>query len=537
MPSYDYVIVGAGSAGCVLANRLSENGRYSVLIVEAGGSDKRFWVQVPIGYAKTFYDPSVNWMYNTEPDPGTHNRVSYWPRGKVLGGSSSINAMVYIRGQRRDFDDWEANGNPGWGWKGVLPYFKKLEDHAWGESDFHGAGGPQAVSDVSNDYHPTCRTYIEACKQIGFEHTDDFNGPQFEGVGTYQITSKNGFRASTAKSYLHPALKRSNLRLETHAQATRVLFDGTKATAVEYQRNGKTHKVTANREVILSGGAVNTPQLLQLSGVGPSALLKQHGIDVLIDRPAVGKHMQDHLGASYYFKSRVSTLNGELASPLGKLWAGMKYVLTRSGPLSLGVNQGGGFVRSSPELAEPNIQLYFVPASYTTAASGTRPIVNLDPFEGLNIGYNACRPTSRGEITICSADPFAAPAIRPNYLSTELDQQEAIAGAKLIRKIAAAPAMAAIIKEEHQPGPSVSSDDQILDDFRARSSTIFHASCSCRMGADASENVVDSALRVHGAQNLRIVDASVFPNVTSGNTNAPTIMLAEKAADIILERP
>ena len=534
MAHYDYIIVGAGSAGCVLANRLSANGRHKVLVLEAGGSDKRFWIQLPIGYAKTFYDAGVNWMYKTDPDPGTNNRVGYWPRGKVLGGSSSINAMVYIRGQQIDFDDWEANGNPGWGWNDVLPYFKKLEDHDWGESDWRGAGGPQHIADVSSNYHPTCQSYLEACQQAGFNYTDDFNGPQFEGVGTYQITCKNGFRASTAGSYLHPVLKRDNLQLETRAHVTRVLFDGPKATGIEYHRGGTVHTAHAGKSVILSGGAVNTPQLLQLSGVGPVELLKSHGIDVVADRPAVGQHLQDHLGNSYYFKSTQRTLNGELAGPIGKLWAGMRYVFTRRGPLSLGVNQGGGFVKSSADLAQPNLQLYYVPATYTTADQGTRPMVNLDPFEGFNIGYNACRPTSRGEIAITSADPFTAPSIKPNYLSTEHDRHEAVVGAKLIRQIAAAPALANIIREEYQPGAAIQSDDEILDDFRSRSSTIFHASCTCRMGSNPVENVVDSKLNVHGVQNLRVVDASVFPNVTSGNTNAPTIMLAEKAADIIL---
>ncbi|MEM7207507.1 MAG: GMC family oxidoreductase N-terminal domain-containing protein [Pseudomonadota bacterium] len=533
MPTYDYIIVGAGSAGCVLANRLSENGRHSILVLEAGGSDRRFWIQAPIGYAKTFYDSGVNWMYDTEPDPGTNNRVSYWPRGKVLGGSSSINAMVFIRGQRHDFDDWQANGNPGWGYDDVLPYFKRMEEHVWGENEFHSGTGPHAVNDVSADYHPTCQTYIEACKQAGFVFNPDFNGEHFEGVGTYHINTKNGMRASTARTFLRPALKRNNVRLETHAHATRILFDGIKATGIEYRRNGKRHTATAGKEVILCGGAVNSPQLLQLSGIGDANLLKSHGIVVRIDNPAVGQNLQDHIGISHYYKSRVPTLNSELAGPLGKLWAGMKYVFLRRGPLSLGVNQGGGFVKSSPDLDVPNMQLYFVPTTYTTAKAGTRPMINLDPFDAFNIGFNACRPTSRGRVEIRSNDPFEAPAIHPNYLDTEHDRNEAVAGAKLVRSIAAAPAMQNIIKEEYIPGSSVASDDELLADARERAYTVFHASCTCRMGDSAQGNVVDSSLRVHGAQNLRVVDASAFPNVTSGNTNAPTIMLAEKAADLI----
>ena len=333
MSSYDYIIVGAGSAGCVLANRLSENGRYQVLLLEAGGTDKRFWVQLPIGYAKTYYDASVNWKYYSEPDPGTHGRISYWPRGKVLGGSSSINAMVYIRGQQRDFDDWQAAGNPGWGWCEVLPYFKKMEDHDWDNSDYHNAGGPQHVSDPSAHYHPTCATYIEACQQAGLNYTDDFNGAQFEGVGLYHITTKNGWRASTARGYLRPALRCPNLHLETQAHATRVLFEGRRAAGVAYQQRGKMRSAQAHREVILCGGAVNSPQLLQLSGIGPAALLREHAIEVLVDSPAVGQNLQDHIGTNYYYKTRVPTLNGELSGLKGRLWAGLRYLLARTGPL------------------------------------------------------------------------------------------------------------------------------------------------------------------------------------------------------------
>lgn len=365
-------------------------------------------------------------------------------------------------------------------------------------------------------------------------YTEDFNGAQFEGVGVYQITTKNGRRASTARSYLHPVLKRHNLHLETRAHVTRLLFEGNKASGVEYQQNGKTHQVRAGREVILSGGAVNSPQLLQLSGVGPAALLRAHGVEVVVDSPAVGQNLQDHIGTSHYYKTRLRTLNGEFAGWRGKLWAGLRYALTRGGPLSLGVNQGGGFVKSSPDLTQPNLQLYYVPASYSTAKVGTRPMVELDPFEAFLLGYNACRPSSRGEITIRSADPFEHPAIRPNYLATEHDRQEAIAGAKLMRKIAASPAFADIITEEFKPGVQTASDDDFLEDFRQRATTIFHPSCTCRMGENNKTNVVDSTLKVHGVDNLRVIDASIFPNITSGNTNAPSIMVGEKGADLVL---
>ena len=534
MSDLDYIIVGAGSAGCVLANRLSESGHHKVLLLEAGGSDRRFWVQVPIGYAKTYYDPNFNWMYHAEPDPSMNQRRIYWPRGKVLGGSSSINAMVYIRGQAVDFDDWAAHGNPHWGWRDVLPYFKKAENQSLEGGSFHPSEGLQKVSDVSHNYHPTCQAYIQACQQAGFNYNPNFNGQCFEGVGTYQITSARGLRASTAKCYLRPALKRPNLYLKTHVHISRVLFDGTRATGVEYIQNGKTHRIKAHREVILSAGAVNSPHLLLLSGIGDANDLQQHGIPVRVNAPSVGQNLQDHLGNSYYFKSKQQTLNGELAGVMGKLWAGMKFLLARRGPLSIGVNQGGGFVKTNPELKHPNIQLYYVPTTYTTAQVGTRPMVNLDPFQAFSIGFNACRPSSRGTIKLRSNNPLDPPKIQPNYLSTEHDQQEAIAGAKVVRRIAAQNALATIITKEYEPGAAVHSDEQLLDDFRARASTIFHPCGTCRMGNNPRDNVVDSQLKVHGMRKLRVVDASVFPNVTSGNTNAPTIMLAEKAADIIL---
>ncbi len=534
MSEYDFIVVGAGSAGCVLANRLSENGKFTVLLLEAGGSDLNFWIWMPIGYGKTFYKPSVNWMYETQPNPALNNRVSYWPRGKVLGGSSSINAMVYIRGQRSDFEDWAAMGNPGWGWEDVLPYFRKSETNDRGGDAFRGDSGPLHVATLDRDLHPMCDDFIRAGQEVQFPHNPDFNGATQEGVGTYQNTAKGGFRMSTARAYLTPARKRGNLRVEKHALTERILFDGKRAVGVNYRQNGGSHQARARREVILSAGAINSPQLLQLSGVGPVDLLKGKGVDIVHAVAGVGQNLQDHLAIDYLYRAKVPTLNTQLHPWYGKLWHGLRYVLTRRGPLSLGVNQAGGFVRSRPGLDYPNMQLYFSPVSYTKAPPGKRPLMNPDPFPGFLMGAQPTRPTSRGHLEIRSADPGEAPAIHPNYLSTDIDVQEMLEGSRLMRKLAQAPALARLIDAEIAPGPDVQSDAEMIADCRARAGTVFHPVSTCRMGPDAGCDVVDSRLRVHGIAGLRVIDASVFPTVTSGNTNAPTIMVAEKGADMIL---
>jgi choline dehydrogenase len=536
MESYDYIVVGAGTSGCVVAGRLSESGRHRVLVLETGGSDNTFWIRVPIGYGRTFVDPRVNWMYETEPDPATLNRKAYWPRGKVLGGSGSINALVYMRGLAQDYDDWARAGNPGWGWDDVLPYFKKLEDHCGGASAVHGAGGPIRITDVSRFCHPLVQRYLDAAKALGIRETADFNGEQQEGVGIYQILTRNGFRESTSFAYLHPARKRANVTLRTNCHVLRLTFEGTRATGVVYRdAAGREVTATAARSVVLSGGAINSPQLLQLSGVGPRALLGKHGIPLVKDAPAVGQNLQDHLNISYFYRSKVRTLNNELYPWYGKLWAGIRYVLTRSGPLSMSVNQGGGFVRSDLNQTVPNLQLYFNPASYTTSPGDTRKLMNPDPFAAFLLSFNSCRPTSRGHLEIRSRDPLVHPAIHPNYLSTDKDIEEAMGGMRLLRKLAATRPLADVIEEEMIPGPSKQSDDELLADFRQRAGTVYHPTCTCRMGPDPKESVVDARLRVHGLDGLRVIDASVFPYVTSGNTNAPSIMVGEKGAAMLQE--
>jgi len=535
MSDFDYIVVGAGSAGCVLANRLSENGRHRVLLLEAGGSDKRFWIQVPIGYGKSFYDSRVNWMYRTEPDPGLGSRESYWPRGKVLGGSSSINAMVYIRGHPEDFDDWQAQGNPGWGWRDVLPYYKKMEDHAFGAGAYHGVGGPMHVSDVSKHVHPLCDVYIKAGQEAGLPVNTDFNGETQEGVGLYQINTRNGFRVSSARAYLWPTRSRRNLRIETHAHVSRLLFEGTRATGIEYMQRGVRKQALAGREVILSAGAINSPQILQISGIGPESVLRSAGVEVRLDRAAVGQNLRDHLGVDYLYRSRRPTLNNELYPWWGKLYAGLKYVLLRRGPLVLSVNQGGGFFRTRPELTRPNMQLYFSPVSYLKAPPGVRPLMSPDPYAAFFVGISPCQPTSFGYLRIRSRDPMQHPEIVPNYLSTEHDVEEMLDGVRYLRKLASMPSLSAIIEEELEPGSAVQATDELLEDIRQRASSVFHPVGTCRMGPDPDGAVVNHRLQVHGLQRLRVMDTSIFPTLTSGNTNAPAVMIGEKGADLVLE--
>ena len=533
MLEFDYIIVGAGSAGCVLADRLSESGRNTVLVLEAGGSDRRFWIKLPIGYGRTFHDERVNWKFHTEPDPGLNGRSIYWPRGKVVGGSSSINALVYIRGLPGDFDDWRDAGNPGWGWSDVEPWFRRSERMIFGRES-RGEGSLH-VAHVAAEMHPLNRHYLAAAAEIGLPRTDDFNGPDPEGVGFYSITVRNGMRWSAADAFLRPALRRRNCTLVTSAMVDRVRLDGRRAVAVEYRVRGNPVVARARREIILSAGAVCTPAILQRSGIGPGALLQQHGVPVVVDNPAVGRNLQDHLAVTYSFRSRERTLNDLLSTRRGQLRAGLHYVATRRGPLSLSVNQGGGFIRSDPQAPRPNLQLYFNPLTYEASEAGGRTQNRIHGYSAFSISFQPCRPTSRGRIGIASKDPLEPPRIEPNYLSTDDDVQEVVSGGRLLRRFVESAAMQSLIAESLAPRLQELSDAGVVADFRARGSTVYHPVGTCRMGKDAGVAAVDPDLRVHGAEALRVIDASVFPNVTSGNTNAPTIMVAQKGADLILQ--
>ncbi|MCU0816825.1 MAG: GMC family oxidoreductase N-terminal domain-containing protein [Cypionkella sp.] len=533
MDDTDYIIIGAGSAGCVLANRLTENGRHRVTLLEAGGSDRRFFIHLPLGYGKLFYDPAVNWLYKTEPDPGLAGSRDHWPRGKVLGGSSSINAMVWIRGHRADYDDWGREA-PGWGWDDCLSAYRQIEDNEAGADPFRGKGGPLFISANRRGLHPLVTNYIDACAQAGLPPNPDFNGAEQEGAGIYQMTIKGARRNSTARAFLRPAMGRPNLRVLTHAHATRILFDGTRATGVEYRRGGQTHILRARAEVILCGGAINSPQLLQLSGIGPGALLQGLGLPVLHDNPNVGAHLNDHQGINYTWEMTVPTYNDELRPWWGKLIAGMKYLLAGTGPLAKSINHGGGFFRTSPDLDRPNMQLYMQAFSTLIPREGERPVLDPDPWSGLSLGLSNCRPTSRGHIRITSPDPMAHPAITANAFSTDHDVQEMLAAVKFLRHIAAQPAMARLIKRELRPGPEVTTDEALIADFRARSGTVYHPSCTARMGRDPATSVLDADCRVRGTTGLRVIDASSFPNLIAGNTNAPAILMGWMGAERVL---
>jgi choline dehydrogenase len=517
----DFIIVGAGTAGCVLADRLTACGRFTVLLLESGPSDWRLQIQLPIGYGMSFFDPRVNWMYRTEPEPALAGRSGYWPRGKVLGGSGSINAMLHVQGQPAEMTDWAAAGGSGWSPEALSPCMARVRERIEG-------------TDVSRETHPLCATFIAAGQEAGFAAEADLSRLGADGVGHFRIATRNGLRLSSARAYLRPAMRRSNLALQVEAHATRIGFDGLRAHEVHFHQRGVAKFARARREVILCAGSVNSPKLLHLSGVGPSATLRAHGIEIVRERSGVGRNLQDHLCIDHLYRSRVPTLNQQFGTLSGKIAAGLHYLLFRNGPLSLSVNQAGGFVRSRPGLAAPNMQLYFSPLSYTRTPAGTRPLMRPDVFPGFLLSAQPCRPTSRGFVEIASPDPAQPPRIVPNALATDHDIAEMLEGSRLLRRLAATPALRDVIEAELNPGPGIQSDAELLADIRQRASTVFHPVSTCRMGPDAETDVVDSRLRVHGVEGLRVVDASVFPSIPSGNTNAPTLMVAEKGADLIL---
>ncbi|MCP3709913.1 choline dehydrogenase [Paraburkholderia sp. CNPSo 3274] len=523
----DYLIVGAGSAGCVLAHRLSADARNAVLLLEAGGEDNNPWIHVPVGYFKTMHNPALDWCYRTEPDEGVAGRQIDWPRGKVLGGSSSLNGLLYVRGQREDYDRWAALGNRGWSYADVLPYFLKSEDQERGANAWHGVGGPLKVSDLRLR-RPIADHFIAAAQEIGIPLNDDYNGAVQEGVGYFQQTAYNGFRWSTAKGFLKPARKRSNLIVQTRAQASRILFEGRRAVGVEYVQGGVKKRARARVEVILASGAIGSPQILQHSGVGPAHVLRNAGVPVLHDLPGVGQNLQDHLQVRLVFRTRERTLNDEVNHPLRKALIGLQYALWRTGPLTLAASQVVIFTRSSPELERPDIQFHMQPLSADKPGQGAHP------FSAFTASVCQLRPHSRGSVEIRCADPLQYPAIRANYLSDPRDHPVVIGGIRVARRIAAAPSLAPHIVSEFVPGERYQSDAELLDAARQFSQSIYHPAGTCKMGRDATA-VVDERLRVHGLAALRVVDASIMPELVSGNTNAPVIMIAEKAADMILE--
>ena len=534
MEDSDYIIVGAGSAGCVLAERLTACGRHKVTLIEAGGSDRRFFVHLPLGYGKLFYDPAVNWMYRTEPDPGLAGSRDHWPRGKILGGSSSINAMVWIRGHRADYDEW-GQAAPGWGWEDCLAAYRQIEDNEAGADAWRGQGGPLFISANRRGLHPLVQDYIAACGQAGLPETIDFNGAEQEGAGIYQMTIKGARRNSTARAFLRPAMRRPNLKVVTDAQVLRVLIEAGRAVGVELRRGGRLEVLRARGEVIVSGGAINSPQLLQLSGIGPGALLQEMGLSVRVDNPQVGRNLSDHQGINYTWSMKVPTYNDVLRPWWGKALAALQYVAGGRGPLAKSINHAGGFFRTDPGQPRPNMQLYMQAFSTLIPREGERPILSPDPWSGLSIGLSNCRPTSRGEIRIGSPDPMAHPVIVANAFSTQNDVDEMLAAVKFLRRIAGQPTMARLIREELRPGPEVTTDEDLIADFRARSGTVYHPSCTCRMGADAATSVLDARLRVRGVGGLRVIDASSFPNLIAGNTNAPAILMGWKGAALVLE--
>ena len=529
---FDYIVTGAGSAGCCVAARLSESGKYRVLLLEAGPPDRNRWIHVPMGFSRLYSDPKVNWMYDSEPEAQLNNRTMYSPRGKTLGGTSSINGMVYMRGNAGDYDEWRQRGCTGWDYDSVLPFFKKAENRLKGPDAYHGVGGPLTVTDRQPG-HELTDAVIAAMVEHGLPRNPDVNGATQEGAGYFQATTGNSKRWSTATAYLAPARDRANLTIRTNSLATRVIIENGKAAGVEYRENGVPRVSRARNEVVVCGGVFNSPQLLQLSGIGPGALLRQYGIEVLCDIPSVGAHMQDHFYVRHAYRaSREVTMNTLAGSLPRSAIAYAQYVLFKSGPLASNGVPAGGFARSDARLERPDLQFNFSPFSYATRGpKGAIP----HEFPGFSLSAIHLKPDARGTVTLKSPDPLAAPAIAFNFLQTQYDLQALTTAMKMVRSFVQQPSLAPYVAEEVVPGPRFAGDAGLEQAIRENAQSNLHPVGTCRMGAEGSDSTVDPRLRVWGVGGLRVVDASVMPTVPAGNTNAPTIMIAEKAATMMLE--
>ena len=530
MENFDYIIIGAGSAGCVLANRLTLNSNNKVLLLEAGGKDTNPWIHIPVGYYKTLHNPNTDWCFNTEPDETMNNRSIPYPRGKTLGGSSSINGLLYIRGQEQDYNLWRQLGNVGWSWSDVLPYFIKAENQERGPSEFHGVNGPLAVSDqrIKLDI---LDVFMDAAEEVGIPKVNDFNKGDNFGCGYFQVTEKNGFRCSTAVGYLNPVKKRKNLKIEVKSHVKCIDFENTKAIGVSYWKNNELKKIKANKEIILCAGSIGTPQILQVSGIGDTSKLKNLGINIIHNLPGVGKNLQDHLMfRPVYRVKNIKTLNKKINSLIGKMMIGMEFILFKKGPMTMGASQLCGFAKSDSSRETPNLQFHIQPISTDKLIGG----VKLHDFPAFTPTVANIRPTSRGEINVVNKDSRENPKIKMNYLSTPEDRKVSAQGLKLIRKIVLETnTFKKYEPEEFRPGINIQDDEELVKAASDYSQTIFHPVGTCKMG-QGSETVVDDKLKIHGIENLRVIDASIMPNITSGNTNAPTIMIAEKGADMIL---
>ena len=527
-PIFDYIVIGAGSAGCVLANRLSADPSKRVLLLEAGGRDTNPWIHIPVGYFKTINNPATDWCFKTKPDPGLGGRSLNWPRGKVLGGSSSINGLLYVRGQPQDFDHWRQLGNVGWSFEDVLPYFRRSENQERGADDFHGAEGPLSVSDM-RVRREICDAVIKAAEELGVPAKDDFNRDDQEGAGYFQLTTRKGLRCSTAVGYLNPVKQRENLEIRTHAQVRNLIFDGKQCVGVAFDQKGDAKVAACRGEVVLSAGAIGSPQILMLSGIGPAAHLTSKDIPVLWDLPGVGGNLQDHLQLRTIYRThKPITLNDQVRNPLSKMMMGLQFAFTRSGPLTMGASQVAIFARTRPELETPDIQYHVQPWSADSPGEGTHK------FSAFTLSVCQLRPESTGEIRLASNDPFAHPDIFPNYLSTDLDRRTAIDSLKMTRRMVETRALSPYVAEEVRPGSDAQTDEELLEGAKRIAQTIYHPVGTCKMGRDPNA-VVDDRLRVRGVTGLRVADASIMPTITSGNTNAPAIMIGEKASDMISE--